>query len=134
MKIKNKVYGAYGSNMNTQQMMHRCPAATRLYCGTLADYALTFRGQRRGVANIERRSGGRVPFVVWQITDACEEALDRYEGYPALYGKVNLPVACDDGVTRAAMVYVMTPYYESLPALPDESYLNVILGVPRQRA
>lgn len=125
--MKTKIYGAYGSNMNIEQMQRRCPAASVLCTGTLAGYHLTFRGRGLGVANVESQTGGSVPFVLWEITSHCERALDRYEGYPTLYTKTLVPVACDDGKVRTAMIYVMARKYESMPALPDERYLEIIL-------
>lgn len=61
-KIK-KLYGAYGSNMNLEQMSHRCPKAKVVGNGTLEDYKLTFRGGYKGVANIEPCKGRAVP--IW---------------------------------------------------------------------
>ncbi len=39
-----KLYIAYGSNMNMQQMAMRCPKATPLGKYILEDYKLEFRG------------------------------------------------------------------------------------------
>lgn len=125
--MKRKIYGAYGSNMNIEQMKRRCPAAGVLCTGTLMDYELTFRGRSRGVANVEQRVGGCVPFLLWEITSHCEWALDRYEGYPTLYTKTLAPIVCDDGKTRTAMIYIMVERYESMPALPNDRYLDIIL-------
>jgi len=76
-----KNYAAYGSNMNIEQMEKRCPKAKVIGEGELLGYKLTFRGGRGGVANVERSSQKRVPIVLWAITEECERALDRYEGY-----------------------------------------------------
>ncbi|MEG0579487.1 MAG: gamma-glutamylcyclotransferase family protein, partial [Niameybacter sp.] len=62
---------------------------------TLYDYRLTFRGSSRGVANIESFPDRMVPVVLWEITEACEEELDRYEGYPSLYEKQIIEVQID---------------------------------------
>ncbi len=83
-----KVYAAYGSNINLEQMARRCPAAVPIGKGWLMDYHLLFRGLGRGgVATVEPRKGRRVPILLWAITEECETALDRYEGYPSLYRK-----------------------------------------------
>lgn len=88
--MKRKIYGAYGSNMNLEQMAHRCPKAKVIGSGILKDYKLTFRGRYKGVANIQPCKGKEVPIVLWEITDECERALDIYEGYPSLYVKKKL--------------------------------------------
>ena len=120
------LYLAYGSNMNIEQMLRRCPGARILRSVTLHGWRLEFRG----VATIVPCAGARVPCALWEITEACEAALDRYEGYPRLYRKetVELP-----GI-GAAMVYMMNggtispptdAYYETILKGYTEFALNV---------
>ncbi len=125
MKKTTKIYGAYGSNMNIEQMRRRCPNAMGIGTGKLINYRLTFRGINTGVANIEKMQGRTVPIVLWEITPECEKALDIYEGYPRLYVKKEVEVETKDGNIQA-MVYVMTEQYEDLPAQPSKYYLDVI--------
>ncbi|MEQ8154485.1 MAG: gamma-glutamylcyclotransferase family protein [Clostridiaceae bacterium] len=120
------IYAAYGSNMNLQQMKQRCPRAKVIGKGQLKNYRLTFRGVKYGVANIEEKHGYNVPIVLWEITNQCEKALDRYEGYPDLYIKKEIKVMMEDGTEVTAMAYVMTNIYGKLPAKPLERYINVI--------
>ena len=40
----NKIYLAYGSNLNLAQMRYRCPAARALATTTVEDWKLVFRG------------------------------------------------------------------------------------------
>ena len=122
-----KIYGAYGSNMNIEQMQRRCPGAKVIGKGILHDYKLTFRGISRGVANIEKCKGSSVPIVLWDITSHCERALDRYEGYPNLYIKNRVLVECKDGEFKSVMVYVMLEKYETMTALPEDFYMDIIL-------
>jgi len=82
------LYGAYGSNLNFSQMQLRCPLAKQIGVVRLEDYELVFRG----VADVEHSIGSEVMLGVWQITDQCEAALDRYEGFPNLYGKKMLDI------------------------------------------
>jgi hypothetical protein len=82
------LYAAYGSNMNVAHMAQRCPKAIAVGTGYIRDYLLEFRTH----ATIVRHPGRRVPVVMWEITQECEAALDRYEGYPAYYRKEVLPV------------------------------------------
>ena len=121
----NKIYAAYGSNMNLDQMTYRCPNAKVVGKGKVRNYKLTFRGINNGVANIERSQGRIVPIVLWEITPECEKALDQYEGYPRLYVKKDIRVVTEDGGVTA-MAYVMAKDYEKLPAEPTKYYLNII--------
>jgi len=77
------IYMAYGSNLDKTQMAWRCPDATALGVILLPDWRLVFRG----VADIIPAKGYFCPVGLWQITERCERSLDRYEGYPRLYGK-----------------------------------------------
>ena len=56
--MKNKLYIAYGSNLNLPQMAGRCPTAKVVGASAIKDYALVFRGGRQGaVATIEPLRG-----------------------------------------------------------------------------
>ncbi|MFR1708881.1 MAG: gamma-glutamylcyclotransferase family protein [Clostridium sp.] len=125
MAEKIKLYGAYGSNMNLEQMSNRCPKAKVVGTGILEDYKLTFRGRYKGVANIEPCKGKAVPFVLWEITEDCERALDLYEGYPNLYIKEKVKVKVKDKA-KTAMVYIMSKEYTNMVGAPTEYYFNVI--------
>ena len=125
MEMDTKIYAAYGSNMHLEQMRARCPKAKVIGKGELLGYKLTFRGGRAGVANVERSSRKHVPIVLWSITNECEFALDRYEGYPTLYTKEVVSVRTVAG-EQTAMLYVMAKQYEDMPALPNEHYFEII--------
>ena len=79
-----KLYFAYGSNINLEQMANRCPSATIVGPAVLENYELLFR---RGYATIKPRKGGRVHGLLWTLDSLCEQSLDHYEGYPSYYGK-----------------------------------------------
>ena len=125
MKMKKKLYAAYGSNLNLGQMARRCPTARVLAASELRNYELLFRGARwSSVATVEPCEGGSVPVLVWEIGPEDEKALDFYEGFPFLYGKetVELPLK---GRAVMAMVYVMTP--GRLLGQPGQNYYAAIL-------
>ena len=87
--MAEKLYFAYGSNINLEQMAFRCPEAYVVGPVILENYGLLFRGNARGngVATITPKEGGQVHGLLWRITPACEQSLDFYEGYPRLYEK-----------------------------------------------
>lgn len=106
-KQADKIYLAYGSNLNLKQMAYRCPDAKVLSGTTLDGYRLLFRGFNGGaVATVEKHEGGSVPVLLWRISPRDEAALDRYEGWPRLYRKETVTVHLD-GKPMEAMVYIM---------------------------
>lgn len=89
------LYVAYGSNLNLEQMASRAPTAQPLGAGYLKGWELVFRR----VADIRKSDSDSIlPVGFWAITDEDELALDRYEGYPRVYSKINI---------NGAMTYVM---------------------------
>lgn len=128
------LYLAYGSNMDLEQMDFRCPAATVVGPVRLPDYRLTFcsRNPDSGVATILPEKGSYVDGVLWKITKDCEKSLDRYEGYPYLYGKQWLTVKTADGKECHCMAYIMNAPYKDYPAIPSQFYLKGILRGCRQ--
>ena len=121
---KNRLYIAYGSNLNLPQMANRCPTAEVVGTSEVKGYELLFRGGRRGaVATIEPLEGSSVPVLLWKIKPQDEVALDRYEGYPSFYRKETMEVElCGKPVT--AMVYVMNDGHSF--GAPSDYYLNTI--------
>jgi hypothetical protein len=77
------LYFAYGANMHPGQMQWRCPAAQAKGAFMLRDWQLKFYCH----ATVEPRKGEECPGVLWSITPECEQALDRFEGFPYYYTK-----------------------------------------------
>lgn len=125
-----RLYFAYGSNINLNQMAFRCPAATPICPVTLEDYELTFRGG--GVATVVPAEGKQVPGLLWELTPECECALDHYEGYPRLYDKEQVTVTDKNGMEFDVMVYVMTPQFSREVTVPSEYYYKGIMDGYRQ--
>lgn len=118
------LYFAYGSNIDLEQMARRCPAAQVVGPVTLENYELAFRGS--GFATIVPKRGSVVHGLLWSITPLCEQALDRYEGYPCHYTKEPVSVRTADGAAVSAMVYIMAEPLCRQPALPSETYYGII--------
>ena len=112
------LYLAYGSNLNKKQMSFRCPNAKVIESYILSGYKLEFRR----VANIKKTNNkqDKIACGIWNITKECESALDVYEGYPNLYGKMNIKL--NDG--REVMTYYMKKGHL---ATPSYEYLNTII-------
>ena len=111
-------YLAYGSNLNVRQMAMRCPEAKPIEAVVIEGWHLVFRG----VADIEPKTDGMLSAGIWKITDKCEKALDAYEGFPRLYGKIffNFEV---QGKMQRVMSYQMN---RSNYAYPSKSYYDCI--------
>lgn len=121
---KRKKYAAYGSNLNLRQMARRCPTAKVIGKGEIRDYELLFRGHSTSaVATVEPRPESSVPVLIWDISPEDERNLDIYEGYPRLYGKVDLEVQTEDGC-ESIMVYTMNEGYGI--GKPSMHYLDTI--------
>ncbi len=123
--MNRKYYIAYGSNLDVDQMLRRCPDAIQIGTSTIKDFELLFRGNAShfGVATIEPRKGASVPVGIWSISDMDERALDWYEGWPRLYGKRIFRVKVRDKMI-SAMAYIMTPGHKIAP--PSRAYLATI--------
>lgn len=121
----NKLYVAYGSNLNLRQMKYRCPTAKVVGSSMLQDYELLFRGGlRSAVATVEPCKGGKVPVLVWDIKPRDEQALDVYEGWPSFYIKEKVKLELD-GKPAEAMIYIMNDGHQL--GTPSQSYYNTIL-------
>jgi len=119
-KYQNVYYGAYGSNLHMKQMLARCPWSCTRDSIALKDYRLVFRG----VADIEPCKGSEVPIGLWRITDICEKALDRYEGFPNLYDKEIIDLPDFNGGSQV-MVYRMVDQDTIYP--PSSWYLDSLI-------
>ena len=84
---KKRYYFAYGSNLNIEQMLARCPGAEIVGWAELKGHELLFKGSRRGSFLTVEPGEGSVWIGVWSITAEDEHALDRYEGVPKFYEK-----------------------------------------------
>lgn len=126
MKNKQeKLYIAYGSNLNLPQMARRCPTAKVVGKSLLRGWRLVFRGSpSSAVATVERMPRHSVPVLVWRLQPADEQALDAYEGWPRLYRKETIRLTLK-GRRVYAMIYIMNetghPY-----GRPNYLYLNTI--------
>ena len=124
--MESKLYIAYGSNMNIEQMKHRCRTAKVVTSMYLDNYKLRFKGDKQSaVATIEPSSDDLVPITLWEIYPEDEASLDIYEGYPRLYRKENLRLKLGKR-TVSAMTYIMNA--DTLPyEQPSEFYFRTIL-------
>lgn len=77
------LYFAYGANINIWDMEIRCPNARPVGAFELRDWQLELYSH----ATIQPNPGQSVHGVLWDLTPECEQALDRFEGWPIYYTK-----------------------------------------------
>ncbi len=104
------LYFAYGFNMQSGHMQTCCPGCTLVARARLRDHRLAFSRWWAawgggGVADIEEAPGETVEGVVWEIGEAHRAALDRFEDYPASYGRKDVTVETVDGRRLLAFAY-----------------------------
>lgn len=124
-----KLYVAYGSNLNKNQMRSRCPGAKFVGTGVIENYELQFKGSLHGAhATIAPKEGAFVPVGVWTIQKRDESYLDMYEGYKpkdyCYYDKEQIPVKMDDGRSIYGMVYIMDLQKDF--GYPSASYYHTV--------
>lgn len=123
-EMKKRLYVAYGSNLNLEQMNYRCPTAKMYGTGVIEDYELQFKGRPTGAyATIAPKEGSSVPVAVWEIQPRDEIELDHYEGYPNHYFKHNVTVKMHDREIDA-MAYIMNLKMEF--GLPSPIYFKTV--------
>lgn len=113
-----RLYLAYGSNINLEQMARRCPNSKVIGTAMIPDYELEFRG----VATIVPKKGAEVPVLMWEIDQQDELNLNSYEGFPRLYRKEIFEMEVN-GKIREGMAYLMN--YKGI-APPTAQYYNGI--------
>lgn len=123
--MKNKIYIAYGSNLNLLQMRWRCPGARRVGSGFLKGWKLAFKGSKTGsYLTIMKDPKGKVPVGLFEVGDRDEAALDRYEGFPVFYEKKRQTVETDRGKVRG---FVYTMREDAAYGVPSSRYMSICM-------
>ena len=121
-------YFAYASNLNRKQMLERCPDSKPKFIATLHNYKLVFVGWSRqwrgGTASIKPFRGEKVLGAIYEITEQCLRQLDKYEGYPDKYNRLNVTVFDEDSEPIEAITYIKAGQLEETQ--PSKEYLAVI--------
>lgn len=122
--MRKRLYIAYGSNLNKEQMTYRCPTAEPMGVATLKDHKLVFQGRPYGAhANVIPAKGEEVPVAIWEITAKDEANLDIYEGVRGGYYTKEYMEIEVNGEMREALIYIMTP---NPYGIPTDEYLQTI--------
>ena len=116
-------------------MAHLCIAPVFIGTGILHDYDMDFYATTKNkstanvYADVVETVGGKTPVAVWQIENKSDiSSLDAFEGYPALYHKVDFcKVTLSDSQKEIfGFLYQMHKNRGGI-ALPTAQYFNTIL-------
>lgn len=121
-------YFAYGSNLSKKQMKEDYPDSKPMFAATLPNYKLVFVGWvrrwRGGVASIKSYRGEKVPGAVYQVSEGDLRRLDKSEGYPDSYHRLNVTVFDEDGEPVETVAYIKFGQLEETQ--PSREYLAII--------
>ena len=122
------LYFAYASNMEPRRFQRLCPRGTVVGPARLPGHRLAFsrysRQRRGGSTDIVPDAEAEVWGVLYEVSDADLETLDRSEDVPAAYRRETVVVEDAEGRQRQAATFVANRTGDFLPH-PD--YLQLIV-------
>ena len=119
---------AYGSNMNRAQMLARTGKILEEHNASLPNYEVRFNKKVRGGtagANIQPASGKTVHGVLYKVEEGSMRSLDRYEGVPDHYRRIEVQVTPEGGQPVPAQIYIAQKVEKGLR--PSTQYLQAML-------
>ncbi len=125
-------YFAYGSNMLRAQMTQRLGAVKiqEERVGRLDNHELTFSKEVRGgsaSANVQNSPGNTVFGLLYRLPESALKTLDRFEGVPTHYRRIETRVTLLDGDGQKidASVYIAAKPKKGLK--PDRLYMQKLI-------
>jgi gamma-glutamylcyclotransferase (GGCT)/AIG2-like uncharacterized protein YtfP len=114
------LYAAYGSNMDPEQMLERCPHSPAAGTGWLTGWRLTFGAEEHGwdgaLPMIVPDPDGQVFVALYEVSTQDLAVLDSWEGADTgLYSRLKLRVSTLEGDVLASG-YVLDDYEGGLPS------------------
>jgi gamma-glutamylcyclotransferase len=128
-------YFAYASNMNRAQMRSRVGEILEERLARLENYELAFNKKVRGGtagANIRPAPGKGVEGVLYKISESAFRNLDRFEGAPVHYRRIQVTVQDRERRSIAAQAFIATKVEKGLRPAPH--YLKTILDGAMEHA
>ena len=120
MSSAGGLYAAYGSNMDPEQMLERCPHSPAAGTGWLNGWRLTFGGEELGwdgaLPTVVPDVDSQVFVALYEVAPHDRPVLDNWEGADTgLYNKIRLRVETLDGDVLA-WVYILDGFEGGLPS------------------
>jgi gamma-glutamylcyclotransferase (GGCT)/AIG2-like uncharacterized protein YtfP len=133
MAASGGLYAAYGSNMDPEQMLERCPHSPAAGTGWLSGWRLSFGGEDMGwdgaLAMVVPDEASQTFVALYDVSPQDMATLDYWEGADTgIYNKVRLRISTLDGDVLA-WVYVLDGYEGGLPSA---RYLGLIAEAAQQ--
>jgi cation transport regulator ChaC len=128
MTTNSSWYFAYGSDLNSKQFRSRAGSVLEEITGELKNYELVFNKKVRGgtaSANIRPAAGKSVHGVIYRIPEQAYRSLDRFEGAPEHYRRIEVRVTADGGREIPAQVYIASKVEKGLR--PASHHLQTIV-------
>jgi gamma-glutamylcyclotransferase len=119
---------AYASNMNRAQMLSRAGKILEEHNASLPNYEVRFNKKVRGGtagANVQPASGKIVHGVLYKVEESALRLLDRYEGVPEHYRRIEVQVTPEGRQPVPAQIYIASRIEKGLR--PSPNYLQTIL-------
>jgi len=127
------LYLAYGSNMLTERLRHRCPSARPIGTALVPGHALGFTKpsvDRSGKATLiaERAQGIHTPGVLFEIEEADLPNLDKAEGAGKGYDRLDAFEVVHAGTTDPVMVTTYLAIETRAHLTPYDWYLALVIA------
>ena len=116
------LYFAYGSNLSKEYMISRCENSIPIKRVVLRNYKLIFNQ----LADMIEEDGELVLGAIYVISKEELLQLDKLEGYPDLYTRIQVEVEDEKGNLYDAIAYVLVD--KDIEAPPEYYYKILIKG------
>ncbi|MBI5406703.1 MAG: gamma-glutamylcyclotransferase [Nitrospirae bacterium] len=132
------LYFAYGSNLDLNQMIERCPSARFVCKAKFNDHRLEFTRKSKnrgcGVADVIPTKGHDVWGVVYQIDERDIGQLDKSEGFRPgrqleenAYLRTEYHVFAEGDMEKPLLVTIYIANKQENPPLPNSEYKSLIV-------
>lgn len=128
------LYFAYGSNMGASRMLGREVSFRVREAARLDGFQLLFnkvasRRPREGYANIVPCTGGTVEGILYHLAGQSGlDALDRFEGAPDHYRRIEVEVLTSRGARVRASTYQAGREWQRPGLRPSREYLDRLIA------
>lgn len=140
MDKTREIYFAYGSNMDTEQMLERCPSAKHIGTGLLFEYKIGFTrfssSRDSSVADVIPKKNGTVWGLLYSISTDDLPTLDKWEGVPNSYRRVKKSIYFltpdNSPFLKPGKQYEELNQYEDLYGAIYEGWIYEVVNKTRQ--
>jgi hypothetical protein len=115
----SRLYAAFGSNLDPERMLERCPHSPRAGVGWLDGWRLTFGGEELSwegpMAMLVQQPDSKVFVALYELSPHDVASLDSWEGTDTgVHRTIHVRISTLDGDVLA-FVYVLDGYEGGLP-------------------